>query len=382
MSHRISEFVVTRFRGLRDLSLQGVGRINLLVGENNSGKTSVLEALSLAATPLDPWEWMNVAARREPQRLAVRTTVERLRWLFPQRASDGPGSSYDGNIELAIHRPSHRQGVEARYQDLRSALEQVQPPLSLSSTSAPEGPSDDEADLQVERRGARIDVRLSSESSREATGAASFTWEGERFQSPRQAPTGRPVGVITPYDHLFRALPARMYSEARRDGLTGTVTELLSAIDPRISGMEVLAARWPGRQVAAEAVLYLRDRDAGLLPVEAFGDGMRRILLMALAIGRARGGMLLIDEIETAIHVSALGRVFRWIVETCATCDVQLFATTHSVEAIDAILAADTTPEEDIVGYRLGTTNGRVVAQRYGESLLRRLRVERGADVR
>ena len=109
---------------------------------------------------------------------------------------------------------------------------------------------------------------------------------------------------------------------------------------------------------------------------------MRRILLMALGVTRARGGVLLIDEIETAIHVSAVGHVFRWIVQACAANDVQLFATTHSLEASDAILAADTTPEEDIVGYRLESTASRVLAHRYGEALLKQIRAELGADVR
>jgi AAA15 family ATPase/GTPase len=73
---------------------------------------------------------------------------------------------------------------------------------------------------------------------------------------------------------------------------------------------------------------------------------------------------------------------FRWIVDSCASNDVQLFATTHSLEALDAILAADTSSEEDIVAYRLEQHRGRTVAQRYGENLLKRLRLDRGAEVR
>jgi predicted ATPase len=176
-----------------------------------------------------------------------------------------------------------------------------------------------------------------------------------------------------------------MYSEARAEGsgeAASDVLQMLSRVDPRIVGLEVLAARSELEGIPVPAVLYLRDRDAGLLPVSAFGDGMRRILLIAFGVARARGGVLLIDEIETAIHISALGHVFRWLVEACASSDVQLFATTHSLEAIDAILAADTTPEEDIVGYRLEPSGARVVAHRFGEDLLKRLRIERGADVR
>jgi AAA15 family ATPase/GTPase len=153
-------------------------------------------------------------------------------------------------------------------------------------------------------------------------------------------------------------------------------------IEPRITGLEVLAA--PGvSQQRADAVMYVRDRSAGLLPLEAFGDGIRRILLIASAITSARNGMLLIDELETAIHISALGNVFRWMVHACEANNLQLFATTHSLEAIDALLAADETPaREDIVGYRLEAAGQTVTVRRYGEDLLRRLRIERGVEVR
>jgi hypothetical protein len=213
----------------------------------------------------------------------------------------------------------------------------------------------------------------------------SFTWwEGERFVAPEEAPRVFRAQPITPYAHWLGEL-ANIYSEVRVEG-TGEagmgVVQMLSRVDPRIVGLEVLAADPELEGGEPSAVLYLRDRDAGLLPVDAFGDGMRRILLMALGVIRARGGVLLIDEIETAIHISALGHVFRWVVDVCASNDVQLFATTHSLEAIDAILAADTTPEEDIVGYRLESKDTRVIAHRYSEDLLKRLRVERGADVR
>ncbi|HMV69068.1 MAG TPA: AAA family ATPase [Myxococcota bacterium] len=38
---------IENFRGIRELGLDGLGRVNLLVGRNNSGKTSVLEAVHI-----------------------------------------------------------------------------------------------------------------------------------------------------------------------------------------------------------------------------------------------------------------------------------------------------------------------------------------------
>jgi putative AbiEii toxin of type IV toxin-antitoxin system len=376
----ITELTVGRFRGLRDVSLNDLGRVNILVGPNNSGKTSVLEVLSLAANPLDPLLWMRVAGRRDPFGVALRAGFNRLRWLFPQDSTTDPVSSYDGRIAFSAQGGLPFHEVRATYRDLRSLPEAPTSPASSALGDVVPATTD----FAVERKGARIEVEVTGRSPGEYRRTESFTWwEDERFELPRMAAlVSVPIQVITPYDHLFSGIPAQWYSEARRQGNADSIATFLSLIDPRITGLEVLAA--PGAsQQRADAVMYLRDRNAGLLPLEAFGDGIRRVLLIASAIASARNGMLLIDELETAIHISALGNAFRWMVDACEANNVQLFATTHSLEAIDALLAADETPaREDIVAYRLEATGQAVTVRRYGEDLLRRLRIERGLEVR
>lgn len=379
----IEEFIATNYRGLRGLTLKGLGRVTLLVGENDSGKTSVLEAMSLMGSPLDPWEWWRIAGRRDPFGIGSRRpVVERLRWLFPQRASDGPHQAFEGGIALSQTGRSPFVSMKASYQVLRSAVE----------TNV----TDEDAVLEDEqRRGARIEIDLVSNENFPTpvrgqegkpvhkTHIAYTWWEGERFvPEPETSLPGFATEYITPYDHWFHGWPARMYSEARLRNGTTPVAEILSAVDPRVVGVEVLSERSDISPRTGEAVLYLRDRVAGLLPVEAYGDGMRRILLMALAVARAQNGVLLIDEIDTAIHISVLGRVFRWLLDTCADFNVQLVVTTHSLEAVDAILAADATPEEDIVCFRLERSTDGVQAQRLSENLLKRIRFERGAEIR
>src|SRR5713226_7251866 len=79
----IDEFTIHRFRGMREAKLEKLGQINLLVGGNNSGKTSVLEALSLFCDPLNPRKWSSVAFARETSPSTL-SPSERLLWLFPQ----------------------------------------------------------------------------------------------------------------------------------------------------------------------------------------------------------------------------------------------------------------------------------------------------------
>ena len=83
MKH-LDNLTIHRFRGLRDLNLQELGQINILVGGNNSGKTSVLEAISTYCRPLDIGEWLKTAQRREIK-ASPTLPLNAFKWLFPQK---------------------------------------------------------------------------------------------------------------------------------------------------------------------------------------------------------------------------------------------------------------------------------------------------------
>jgi len=74
------------------------------------------------------------------------------------------------------------------------------------------------------------------------------------------------------------------------------------------------------------------------MPISTYGDGIKKVILIADKIARAADGILLIDEIETAIHAKSYETIFSFIIKACKEFNVQLFATTHSIEALDAIL--------------------------------------------
>jgi hypothetical protein len=310
--------------------------------------------------------------------------VERLRWLFPQAGEIAGEELYRGTMELVTEGQAPIRRLTATYQELRGT------PVD-ANTEEPDGDDEgpdartsppSEAGSSV-RRGARMDILVRPNGEIFEAGRSFTLWEGERFVFREPAELDLPSAFITPYDHWFRALPAQRFSDAKRGGFEAEIVDLLQRLDERIVGIDVLTSSSTAPRLANEAALYLRDRTAGLLPIESFGDGFRRVLLMALAVPRAAGGALFIDEIETAIHVTALSTVFRWMVAACRQHDVQLFLTTHSLEALDAILRADAAPgEEDIVGYRLERDGAETHARRFGEGLLKRLRFERGLEVR
>ena len=54
MKVRISTLTIERFRLLRQLKLEALGRVNLVTGRNNTGKSSILEALRILTSDASP----------------------------------------------------------------------------------------------------------------------------------------------------------------------------------------------------------------------------------------------------------------------------------------------------------------------------------------
>jgi AAA15 family ATPase/GTPase len=117
------------------------------------------------------------------------------------------------------------------------------------------------------------------------------------------------------------------------------------------------------------------------VPISVLGDGFRRALAIALSIPRARGGLLLVDEIETALYVSFLHKLFSWLLRACENFGVQLFATTHSLEAVTAMVnATPSNVAEGITAYHLSSLGE--ASKRYSSEMLARLVTDRGLDIR
>ena len=75
------------------------------------------------------------------------------------------------------------------------------------------------------------------------------------------------------------------------------------------------------------------------VPLGSFGDGMRRLLALSLSLVRTSDGFLLLDEIDTGLHFSAMEEMWRLVVNIARESNVQVFATTHSYDCIQGLAA-------------------------------------------
>ncbi len=126
--------------------------------------------------------------------------------------------------------------------------------------------------------------------------------------------------------------------------------------------------------------LKIEHRKLGDVPLMIFGDGMKRMLFIAAALVTARKGFLLLDEVESGIHAFVLPEVMKWLLGAARAMDIQLFATTHSLEAVDAVLQAALEAQDEFVTYRLNKEDH--IARRLNFDLLTDLRVKGGLEIR
>lgn len=106
------------------------------------------------------------------------------------------------------------------------------------------------------------------------------------------------------------------------------------------------------------------------------GDGMLRVLQLILKAYPAKGGFLLIDELENGLHYSVQEKVWNLLFDLAEKFNIQVFAATHSWDCIESFAkVAVEKPEAEAVLFRLGRSvrtsdRGRVIATVFdGEQL-------------
>lgn len=386
----LESITIHKFRGIRDLELKGLGHINLLVGINNSGKTSVLEALSIYCHPLDIRVWLSTARQREQEYRIPRTlSLDALQWLFAHDFLLDREKLKTGTISISGSGSFAVKQMKATYEEIEGMfVSEKRRRLVAGDDQLAE--SEDEQigeseDLLEWRKGLDLRVELYTEqlslfNSEEADIIEDYQlWEHEFLSraSGKREPSLL-TSVVTPASHRSDIGQLRLLSEARFHNFKADVIDLLRQMDHNISDIEILLSP---ESISSRFNIYIQHERLGLAPVSTFGDGVRRLLHIALKLASVRGGIFLIDELESTIHTEALQNSFSWLVKWCKEMDVQLFATTHSLEAVDALLDV-TEYESDLVLYRLEPKEMQTRVVRHDWDRLKRLREELGQEVR
>ena len=90
------------------------------------------------------------------------------------------------------------------------------------------------------------------------------------------------------------------------------------------------------------------------------GHGFYRAGKLATAVTSAAGGIALIDEFDDGLHYSVLEDVWRAVIDMAIRHSVQVFATTHSWECLEAAVKGSDGHEGILSFYRLDRHKGEI----------------------
>ncbi len=386
--YSLDNVTIDGFRGLRNLRLDELGLINILVGKNDSGKTSVLEALSVLCNPLDPFEWVSMVRRRDFGQMDE-TRLQSLRWCFAQSGQlADPDFQYEGECTMLCDGRFPLRKLQAVYKDIVGEpnidrnLYHLQNEMGRWKRTLSKA---DVADVEP-GRGAEIthsiewaEAEPPSEAENHQT-VVLQVWEGRPILAKRARLRRRflHTETLTPYSYQINRIQVRSQSRLLFDRDSRLpIIDLIREFDPEIQDLDIVSFR------GARPAIYFYHRRLGAAPLSIFGDGLRRAVLLASTLLTLKdGGILLIDEMEAGIHVKALQKVFAWLTRVARELGVQVVATTHSLEAVDGVMLSNKDRIDDVVTYHLDQKEHETRVKRIEGEILLHLRYEGGLDVR
>lgn len=324
----LSSFEVVHYRGIDGLTLPCLSHANLVTGVNGVGKTALLEAIWLFMGRYNPailWN-ANVIRSTSP----VLNPIDRL----------------SGN-ELVLH--GSENGSHHRFRIKFEAVSDMARPAKIGST-ARENIMQPPVVGQLPVVG-RIDTYIDDELSKGEIGGMQPTPWGLVIHENPTAPEVRPSCIIestkfqleTPDEYLQR------YSDIVRGNRKKELVKAVNLILPRVKDLEILTGK------TGESYVSAITTDGRILPLQDLGGGVVRLYRMLLDFFTSRNGILLVDEMENGIHHSVLEEVWSHVRLWMQEWNVQLVATTHSAECIDAAVEAFADAPENLSIHKLFT---------------------------
>ncbi|MDR2504350.1 MAG: AAA family ATPase [Deltaproteobacteria bacterium] len=300
---------IRQFRAFDFLKIDQLGHINLIIGKNNVGKSTLLEALYLHANIGSP--------------LAMRTILDNR---------DEPYSTDYTEFEVLplwnlFHNYPFTHSIRESIQIGRFGAPDSALTISSSWESSDDKGSgkDNDAPSFIVRYGT---VRRTVALDRPFDEALRFWNLPNQMRQEEELAT--PCVFVMPNgfngDGLQSLWEQIALTDEKKDVLAA-----LNIIDPGIEDFTVISPK----EEQPHCRLRLR-KNSQPIPSKVLGDGINRLIGLSMALVCSKDGIMLVDEIENGIHWSVLPDVWKFIVKVARRLNVQVFATTHSNDCLRA----------------------------------------------
>ncbi|MFM8442294.1 MAG: AAA family ATPase [Methylococcus sp.] len=364
---RLNSLEIKNFRCFEHLVIEKLGRVNLIVGKNSLGKSSLLEGLQIYAHRGDPNTLAEILKHRREMdfedlshhndRFRIDLT-RALSFLFHNRDHE------IGDTKPITMGPAIPPGETFKLNIMWYGEIPTEEGLRLAGPVTP-----DDYD-QFSSLTPRVTVQIGDQQPRSfpatygrTVALRSGSKEGDKIPCCYIPVNGLASDSLTP-----------LWDRAIIQQDKPLIKQVLAAIIPDITDINLLN----------NAIIAIDTVNSAPLPIQTFGEGLARAFGIGLALVNARQGFLLIDEFETGLHHTIQTDVWRFIFSIAKSLNVQVFATTHSWDCVEAFQRASAEDQhEEAMLIRLQHKKGGagIEAESYGERLLG-IATRQGVEVR
>ncbi|MBR1514241.1 MAG: AAA family ATPase [Bacteroidales bacterium] len=295
---------IKNFRGIEHLTIDDFSRVNVFLGQNNSGKSSILEAMAMLTGMSNP---------DLPQAInAIRARKAFSKFIETQY--------FFNNLNVAFPPEIRSELIDGTSRRLKLALSYV-----FDELAEPKNETQQQAGTVSYVNTLEMDFDVT-----EGTTNHNFkNWLRVNAQGMvvnRKMADGYLENMrawLIPSDLMTSNLAndlAELFKRNRKD----TIINLLRLFDNQINGIEILT----------DDIYIGYEGMSQMLPVSMMGDGLRRYLNIVASAANPLTNVLLIDEIDNGLHYSIYKKLWQALFTLAVTTDKQIFATTHSKETL------------------------------------------------
>lgn len=363
MPELIDNLDISGYRGLSRLRVEGLGKVNLITGKNNSGKSTVLECIRLLATGGSLQTFKEIVDYREEggliaegERFSGASTHSPLSTLFNGCPDiHGPDSffsvSAQGSLPSSLSSLKAKIGWFVRKVDPQRQLYSYEPVASDLFEDV--GESFPALDLTIADRKRVVPFER----------FARVEWRAHQLE---RESVSLPCVYLDPFSSRSTSQMGALWDAIALTDAEQEVVRALRVVSADIEAVSMIGERGrKGRTAIAKS-----KRFNSPISLRTFGDGVNRLFGIVLSLCNARNGILLVDEIENGLHYTVQAEVWRTIFRLAKELNVQVFATSHSWDCIEGFQAAAIESPQDGVLVRITKRENTVVPTIFSEDEL------------
>jgi AAA domain, putative AbiEii toxin, Type IV TA system/AAA ATPase domain len=318
----LSKVDIKNYRGFPSYRMEGLAQVNLLVGKNNSGKSALLEAIQFLASGGHPGVLEEAANRRgelnfDRDRPTPYMLVDVGHLFYGHRVAVGSSWKVTGDngypaVELTI---AERDGQRSLLED-----QPIGRPI--------------ESPYEVHISGGQAEIRGTSRFRLSVEGGADFSRARRMGLIPNLMATN---SRFLSNESLDSDSLAEMWDNIVFSAKEGEVCSALRLLDPAVTSIHPLTGTLSSNMKIRRGGFLVGMDNKSRIPLGSLGDGMRRMLALAVSLAQARNEAIFIDEIDTGLHYSVMQDMWKLVIKRAIASDVQVFATTHSWDCIEGL---------------------------------------------